>query len=193
MMQFLLSERALIFCEILIIVALVAALIVRAKKNRDMRERRRISNAKMRNVYLEERLKNPDIESGWAEQPIPFDVQYVDTADHPMKEAPKFQVEIEVHTGTTVQKYLFDLDHPVTIGKDRRNVLPLSDPMVAKKHCSVFCRKGAVYAKNHSVSQPIIIQRGKKRRAIQKQVVLLQSKDILTLGKTMLYLTLHEN
>ena len=60
MVQLLLSQNAITVYEILIIVILVIVFIRQNRKNRDFEERRNISNEKMRNVALEEKLKNPE-------------------------------------------------------------------------------------------------------------------------------------
>lgn len=192
-MQILLSEKAMAVYEILIILILAFALIRQIRKNRETRERRQISNAKLRNVKLEEMLKNPDIKSEWSKNPNPFDVQYVHAANNDMKAMPKHQIEIEVHTETSVQRYLFDLEREITIGRDESNVLPLNDKQAAKRNCAIYVKNQAVYAKNLNAATPICIQRGKKKQLIQNQMVKLQSKDILMVGKTALHISLYEN
>lgn len=193
MMQLLLSEKAIALYEVLVIFILIFILIRQSKKNKEIRERRQISNEKMRNAQLEEMLKNPDIKSEWSKQPNPFDVQYAHAANGEMSAMPKFQVEIEVHTETSVQRFLFDLDQEVTIGRDEKNVLPLNDKLVAKRNCTIFVKNKAVYVKNQSLANPVCIQRGKNKQLIQNQIVKLQSKDILTLGKTALHVSVYEN
>lgn len=192
-MQLLLSEKAIAVYEVLAILILIFIFIRQSKKNRETRERRQISNAKMRNMQLDEMLKNPDIRSEWSKHPNPFDVQYVHAANTEMNAMPKFQIEIEVHTETSVQRYLFDLEREVTIGQDEKNVLPVKDKLAAKRNCSIFVKNQAVYVKNLSASVPVCIQRGKKKQLIQNQIVKLQSRDILTLGKTALHISIYEN
>lgn len=193
MTQLLLSGKAITLYQILAIFILIFVLLRQMKKNKAIRERRQISNTKMRNSQLEEMLKNPDIKSEWSKHPNPFEVQYVHAANTEMDVMPGFQVEIEVHTETSVQRYLFDLNQEVTIGRDERNVLPLNDKLVAKRNCSIFMKNQAVYVKNQSNANPVCIQRGKNKQLIQNQIVKLQSKDILTLGKTALHISLYEN
>ena len=98
-------------------------------------------------------------------------------------------MEIEVHTETSVQRYLFDLDQPVTIGRDEKNSLPLNDSMAAKQNCTIFVKNQTVYVK----ASPVCIQRGKVKKQVENQMVKLQSKDILIIGKTALHISLYEN
>lgn len=191
-MQLLLSRNAIAVYEILIIIGLVFALIYLTKKNRESRERRQIRNEKMRNQQLEEILKNPDITGEHYAKPNPFDVQYLHAAREKRDAKPGVQAEIEVHTETSVQRFLFDLEQELTIGQDETNVLPLNDRQAAKKNCSVFVKNQEVYLKNLSTSHPVWIQRGRNRQLIQNQIVKLQSKDILTVGRTVLYISLYE-
>lgn len=193
MMQLLLSEKAVTLYEILVIAILIIVLFRQARKNKAARERRQISNVKKRNMQLEEMLKNPDIKSEWSKNPNPFEVQYVYAKNAEENVMPKFQAEIEVHTETSIQRYLFDLNQEITIGRDETNVLPLKDKMAAKRSCSIFLKNQAVYVKNHSASNPICIQRGKNRQLIQNQTVKLKSRDVITLGKTKLHILLYEN
>lgn len=193
MAELLLSGKAITLYEILVIAILIFILIRQVKKNKDIRERRDISNEKIRNAKLDEMLKNPDIKTDWPQQPNPFEVQYMQKAKAEFAVIPKFQVEIEVHTETSVQRYLFDLDQEITIGRDERNVLPLNDKQAAKRCCSIFVKNHAVYVKNLSFDNPVCIQRGKKKQLIQNQMVKIQSKDILTIGRTALHISLYEN
>lgn len=194
-MQILLSKNAIAIYEILIILLLVIILVRQSKKNKDMQERKRIRKEKLRNAQLEERLKNPeiDIEQGWPANPNPFDVQYVHSANIDTNAMPRFQVEIEVHTETSVQRYLFDLDQEITIGRDERSVLPLKDPTAARRGCSILMKNQVVYVKNESTVNAVCIQRGKNKKLIQNQMVKLQSRDILTIGKTALHVSIYEN
>lgn len=50
-----------------------------------------------------------------------------------------------------------------------------------------------MYVKNECYEKPICIQRGKKKQLIQNQIVKLQSRDILSIGKTTLHISLYEN
>jgi hypothetical protein len=188
-----LSEKAIALYEILIILLLLFILIRQVRKKKDMQKRRQISSVKMRNEQLEAMLKNPDKEAEKSRRSNPYDVQYVHTGNAEIHAMPKFQVEIEVHTETSVQRYLFDLDQEVTIGRDEKNVLSINDRMAARRNCTIFVKNQAVYVKNQSSASPICIQRGKNKQLIQNQMVKLQSKDILTIGKTTLHISLYEN
>lgn len=193
MTEILLSGKAVMLYEILLILVLLFMLIHQWRKNRDARERREIRNAKMRNVQLEEKLKNPDSVMDWSKTPNPFEVQYVQNAEKNVRSDSNFQIELEVHTETSVQRYLFDLDEEITIGKSEKNSLPLNDKAVAERNCSIFRKNQYVYVKNESYEKPICIQRGKKKQLIQNHIVKLQSKDILSIGKTTLHISLYEN
>lgn len=193
MAQILLSEKAVTLYEILILLILLFLLVRQIRENRNARERRRIGNQKKRNLQLEEMLKNPDISKGKSKQPAPFDVQYVHAEEQEMDAVPEFQVEIEVHTETSVRRFLFDLDQQITIGRDENNTLPLKDHLVAKKNCLIFRKNHAVYVKNLNAAVPVFIQRGNNRQLIQKQMIKLKSRDVLTLGKTELHIVLYEN
>ena len=193
MAEILLSGKAVMVYEILLILILLFVLVRQWKKNSDARERREIRNAKMRNVRLEGKLKNPDSVMDWSKTPNPFEVQYVQNAEKNVRSDPNFQIELEVHTETSVKRYLFDLDEAITIGKSERNSLPLNDRTVAERNCSIFRRKQFVYVKNECYEKPICIQRGKKKQLIQNQIVKLQSRDILSIGKTTLHISLYEN
>lgn len=193
MTEILLSGKAVMAYEILMILVLVFVLIHQWKKNSAARERREIRNAKMRNVQLEEKLKNPDSIMDWSKTPNPFEVQYVQNPEKNSRPDSNFQIELEVHTETSVQRYLFDLDEEITVGKSERNSLPLNDKSAADRSCSIFRKNRSVYVKNENYEKPICIQRGKKKQLIQNQIVKLQSKDILSIGKTTLHISLYEN
>ncbi len=191
-MQILLSEKAVTVYEILFILILIIILVVQHRKRKDALERRRISNKKRRNEQLEEMLKNPDIKPQSGNGPNPFDIQYMYETGDEIK-APAFQAEIEVHTATSVQRFLLDLDRPITVGRNENNILPLNDQTVADRCCSIFVKNQAVYVRNLSPSNPVFIQRGKKKLQIQNQIIKMQSKDIITCGKTVLHILLHQN
>lgn len=188
--QALLSKRAVTIYEILAILLLILVLIRQSRRNRQLRERREISNVKMRNVQLEKILKNPDIKKEQSKPPNPFDVQYKHNANNPV---PRFQIGIEVCTDISVQKYLFDLNQDLTIGRDPKNVLPLNDTMIARRSCVIFLKDQNVYLKDLGAKNPVCLNRGKKKQKIQKQMVKLQNKDVLTLGKVSLHITLYDN
>lgn len=188
--QVLLSGKAVTVYEVLIIVILAVVLIRQIKKKKQLEERRQISNVKMRNVELERILKNPDNEVSPSRPPNPFDVQYKHNANNPI---PRFQIGIEVHTDISVEKYLFDLKKELTIGRDKKNILPLGDKMIARKSCSIFLKDQNVYLRDFGGRNSVYLQRGKKRYRIQNQAVKLQNKDVLILGKTSLHISLYEN
>lgn len=192
-MQILLSERAITIYEVLFILVLIVVLVKQHKRKKDAMERRRISNVKKRNQQLEEMLKNPDIHQQGGKGPNPFDVQYMQESSSGNGKTPAFQAEIEVHTETSVQKFLLDLDQEVTIGRGEKNILPLSDQTAAERCCSIFVKKQAVYVRNLSPSEPVWIQRGKKKMEIRRQIVKMQSKDIITFGRTTLHVLLYQN
>lgn len=191
-MELLLSKQAVAVYEAVIALMLIFILVRQFKKNKEIRERRKISNQKMRNLHLEEMLKNPDIESDFSNQPNPFDVQYKADMDSGQRKLSKFQIELEVRTETSVKRYLFDLNREITIGRGENNTLPLGDKHAALKSCTIFMRKKAVYAKNPS-SFPILIRRGKNKQEIRKQMVKLQNGDVLIIGRTELSISLYEN
>lgn len=192
MAEVLLSKNAITVYEVLVILVLVVILVRQKKKNRELQERREITNAKIRNQKLEQKLKNPDSDMDWSKDPNPFEVQYMPEAEAHVKAASDLQIEIEVHTEMSVQRYLFDLNEEITIGRNAKNVLPLKDAMAAERSCTIFMKNRAVYVRNESVRNPVCIQRGKKKQFIQNQIVKLQSKDILTFGKTALHISIYE-
>ncbi len=189
--QLLLSQKAITFYEVLIILILAALLIRQMKKKRQLEERRQITNIKTRNAELEKILKNPDNTVQQVKPPNPFDVQYRHNANNPI---PRFQIGIEVHTEISVERYLFDLKQELTIGRDKKNKLPLgNDKLIAKKSCSIFLKDQNVYVRDSGSRNSVYLQRGKKNYRIQNQTVKLQNKDILILGKTSLHISLFEN
>lgn len=192
-MQILLSERAITVYEILLILILVVILVKQQKRKKDAMERRRISNAKKRNQQLDEMLKNPDIHPQGGKGPNPFDVQYMQESSSGSGAPSAFQAEIEVHTETSVQKFLLDLDQEITIGRDGKNILPLGDQTAAERCCSIFVRRQSVFVRNLSPAEPVWIQRGKKKMEIRNQIVKMQSKDIITFGRTALHVLLYQN
>lgn len=189
--ELLLSKRAVTVYELAAILILIWILIRQSKKKREMDERRQISNIKMRNVQLEKMLKNPYIKSTQSGRPNPYDVQYKEKSDKPL--AARCQVEIEVHSEISVQKYLFDLNQELSIGRDETNVLPLNDKLAARKSCVIFLKERAVCLKNLSSNHPVLLRRGKNWMRVEDQIVKLQSRDILTLGKTALHISIYEN
>lgn len=192
MAEILLSKSAITVYELLLILSLLIVLIWRRRKNRILQERRTINNRKMRNAQLEERLKNPNAKKEWSVTPNPYEIQYTPQLHAELQLKQGFQVEVEVHTQTSVQRFLFDLDQELTIGRDEKNVLPLQDNMVAQKNCSIRVKNGVVYVKNLSASNPVCIQRGKKKQVIQEQMVKLQNKDILFMGQTSLHIMIYQ-
>lgn len=189
----LLSKNAITIYELLVIFILILILVRQKKKSRELQERREITNAKARNLQLEQKLKNPDSDLDLGKDPNPFEVQYTPETGSHMRSASEIQIEIEVHTEMSVQRYLFDLDEEITVGRNGKNVLPLKDQTAAERSCSIFLKNRAVYVRNESSQNPICIQRGKQKQLIQKQIVKLQSKDILTIGKTTLHISLYES
>lgn len=117
MAEVLLSKNAITVYEVLVILVLVVILVRQKKKNRELQERREITNAKIRNQKLEQKLKNPDSDMDWSKDPNPFAVQYMPEAEAHVKAASDLQIEIEVHTEMSVQRYLFDLNEEITIGR----------------------------------------------------------------------------
>lgn len=193
MKELLLSEKAVGVCEIIIIVILIVILVRQIKRNREIRERQKIMNEKIRNTQLEEALKNQDAGSDWAGGPNPFEIQYVQKENIPVQMMPKFHIEIEARGENSVQRYLFDLEREVTIGWDEKNTLPIKDRTAARKNCVIYTRNQDVYVKNLSADKPVCIQRGKKKMVMQELAVKLHSRDILILGKTEFRISLYEN
>lgn len=188
--ELLLSKTAVTVYEIFIILILITLLIRQSKKNKDAQERRNISEAKMRNAKLEDRLRNPEMKGEVSRQSNPYDVQYIQNTES--RSISKFQVAIEVHTEISVQRHLFDLDREITIGRGENNDLVLNDKNVPLGGCSVLTRGQEVYVKNQSNSS-VKIQRGRRKMLIQNQVVKLQNKDVLTIGNTVLHISLYRN
>ncbi|MCD8103777.1 MAG: FHA domain-containing protein [Lachnospiraceae bacterium] len=193
MAELLLSKRALTVYEILVILALIVILIVQSKKKKAREERQKINERKNRNTQLEERLRNPGVRLEESKDPRPFDVQYKGEVDSQAASLPDIQIELEVCSRMSTRKYLFDLSRDVTIGKDERNVLPVSDPDAAPKNCTIFQKNGAAYVRNDCASDPVCVVRGKKRKEVMNQMVKLENKDILTFGKTELHISLYKN
>nr|WP_296042317.1 hypothetical protein [uncultured Blautia sp.] len=185
MTGFIFSQKAITLCEILVIILLIFILIWQSKRNKDIQERKNISNAKLRNAKLEEKLKNPESKEELHRQSSPFEIQYMQNAPDRTGAVSEFQVEIEVHTETSVQRHLFDLEHEVTIGQE-----PGNDP---RKGCSIMVKDHSIYVKCQNTSSPVYVQRGKRTHLVKNQMVKLQSKDILTVGKTDLLISLYEN
>lgn len=193
MVQLLLSQNAITVYEILIIVILVIVFIRQNRKNRDFEERRNISNEKMRNAALEEKLKNPESRMEMSRKSNPFEVQYTDNYSNNNETVPDFQVEIEVYTETSVQRHLFDLEREIFIGQDKNNDLVLNDVQAVKRGCSICMKDHAVYIKNRNSAPSVSIRRGKNHMVIQNQMVKLQTNDFLTVGKTEMHISIYEN
>lgn len=191
--QILLSRNAITFYEVLIILILVIVLIRATRKNKDLEERRSISNEKLRNATLENRLKNPESRVEISRQSSPFEVQYMNNHSNKNGIVPDFQVEIEVYTETSVQRHLFDLEKEIFIGQDKSNDLVIPDPHAVKRGCCICRKDHDVYLKNQNAVSSVSIRRGKKRLMIQNQMVKLQSNDVLTVGKTEMHISIYEN
>lgn len=191
--ELLLSGKAITVYELVIIAVLVVILIRQSKKSREIKRRKQISNVKMRNLQLDEMLKNPSVKTKQKKQPNPYDVQYLEADGHPGSGLAPMQVEILLHTGTSVKKYLFDLNREIRIGRASDNDLPISDGRVSRKNCSIFERGGTVYVKCREGAAPVSIRRGKNSQTIQNQMAELQSKDVLVIGQTELQIFLYEN
>ncbi len=193
MAGFIFSQKTVTLCEVLVIILLIFILIRQSKRNKDIQERKNISNAKLRNAQLEEKLKNPESKEELHRQSSPFEVQYMQNAPDRTGAVPEFQVEIEVHTETSVQRHLFDLEHEVTIGQEPGNDLVINDKNATRKGCSIMVKDHSIYVKCQNTSSPVYVQRGKRTHLVKNQMVKLQSKDILTVGKTDLLISLYEN
>lgn len=193
MTGFIFSQKAITLCEILVIILLIFILIWQSKRNKDIQERKNISNAKLRNAKLEEKLKNPESKEELHRQSSPFEIQYMQNAPDRTGAVSEFQVEIEVHTETSVQRHLFDLEHEVTIGQEPGNDLVINDKNATRKGCSIMVKDHSIYVKCQNTSSPVYVQRGKRTHLVKNQMVKLQSKDILTVGKTDLLISLYEN
>lgn len=191
--QLLLSKNAVTFYEILIILILVSILIHQTRKNKDLEERKNISNEKLRNATLEDKLKNPESRVEISRQSSPFEVQYTNSHSNKNGIVPDFQVEVEVYTETSVQRHLFDLEKEIFIGQDKSNDLVLSDPYAVRRGCCICRKDHAAYLKNQNSASSVSIRRGKKRLMVQNQMVKLQSNDILTIGKTDMHISIYEN
>lgn len=193
MAGFIFSQKTVTLCEVLVIILLIFILIWQSKRNKDIQERKNISNAKLRNAQLEEKLKNPENKEELHRQSSPFEVQYMQNAPDRTGAVPEFQVEIEVHTETSVQRYLFDLEQEVTIGREPVNDLVINDISATQNGCGILVKNHSVYVKCQNTSTPVYIRRGRRTHLVKDQMVKLQSKDILTIGKTDLRISLYEN
>lgn len=193
MKEVLLSRNAILIYEVLVIIILIAVLIVQKRKGRKIVERKKIADKKTRNSQLEEQLKNPDSEIDWRKTPNPFEVQYTLNQDGGRKSKSEIQIEIEVYTEMSVQHYLFDLNEKITIGGSEKNALPLNDQTIAERSCSIVAKNKSVYIKNENENALIYIQRGKNSIQIKNQIIKLQDKDNLQIGKTTLHISLYEN
>jgi hypothetical protein len=193
MLELFISEKAIALYEILVILLLLFIRIRQFRRKREIEERSQISNRKRRNVQLDEMLKNPDAQVEWSGRSSPYEVEYVHANKAKSSVLPKFQIEIEVHAETSVQRYLFDLNQEVTIGRDEKNVLPINEKQMAKQCCTVYVKDQAVYIKKDNAATPVSIRRGKKKHLLQNSPVKLQSKDVLSIGTTDLNIMLYEN
>lgn len=191
MVQLLLSKTAVTAYEILVILILLVILLRQRKQKKAVQERRNVSDAKMRNARLEEKLKNPNMISVQSRQSNPYDVQYVQNAEK--GSTSQLQIAIEVYTETSVQRHLFDLDREITIGQANGNDLVLNDSAAPMDGCCVLAREHAVYVTNKNQDIPIQIKRGKKKMALRNQMVKLQNKDSLVIGCTDMVISIYRN
>lgn len=192
-MELLLSEKAVTLYEVLLIVILAALLIRQTKKKSDIRKMREAASKKTRNAELEEMLRNRDTGSGSNSRVQPYDVQYKPSLDTEAGKNSGKQVQIEVHTETSVQKYLFDLKKEIAIGRSGDNDLVLADRAVSGHQCSVYRKDSFVYVRCPASTNPVYIRRGSNKQQLQNQIVKLQNRDILTVGNTDLHILLFEN
>lgn len=192
-MGLLLSKNAVTLYELLVILILVIVIVCQTRKRKDLEERRNISNEKLRNATLEDRLKNPESRVEIPRQSSPFEVQYTNDLSNKNGIVPEIQVEIEVYTETSVQRHLFDLEKEVFIGQDKSNDLVLTDPSAVKRGCAICMKDHAVYIKNQNSAPSVSVRRGKKRLMVQNQMVKLQNNDVLTVGKTEMHISIYEN
>lgn len=193
MIEFFLSKNVIIVYEIIIVLILFFILFYQMKKNKKFQERKRINEEKMRYIRLDEKLKNPDMKSDWANYANPFEIQYSQQLNSNMQEMPKYQIEIEVRSKSSIRKYLFDLDKEITIGGNPSSVLFLNDNSISNANCSIFLKNQMVYLKHYDITFSIRIQRGKRKKIINNQMLQLQNKDILTIGENVLYISIYKN
>lgn len=193
MAEILLSKYAVAACELLAIAVLLFILIRQAGERKAARERREVRRRKKRNADLDRMLKNPEIKREEAGEPAPFEVKYREGMTSISSPLPGFQLEVEVHTQTSARRYLFDLEREVTIGRDKDNVLPIEDPLLAGKCCTIFLKNRSVYIRNRSKARPLTVERGSKKQPVTNRLVKLMSRDVVRAGSTAIHISIYEN
>ncbi|MDO4634032.1 MAG: FHA domain-containing protein [Eubacteriales bacterium] len=179
--------------EILLIALMIFLLVRQSKKKTRFEERKAASTKKMRNAQLDELLRNPESAREVSGQASPFDIRYREQIRTEQGVLPKLQMEVEVRTDTSIQRYLYDLSRPVAIGRNEKNDLALKDNQVPDYSCTVFVQKDSIMLRSQSMDVPILIVRGKNRQKLKNQLVKLQNKDILVIGRTTLCLSFYQN
>ncbi len=187
------QQIILAIAEVAVIVLLIVILIRRRRKKGEAEERRQISNVKDRNSQLEEQLRNPELEKSLVKDLNPYEVQYSNAQENHPENRSKVQLELEVHTNTSVKKYLFDLTREISIGRSDSNLLTVPDMSMAECNALIYVKNHGIYAGNPSPERPFVIRRGKKQQKVDRVAVQVQHKDILMIGNTAVHILLYEN
>lgn len=182
------SGKAILLYEVIILGALIIYLVNRSNKNKAEQERRNVKLAQERSEKLDELLKNPEWEGNGNNYSDPYEVKYLDHFGAESLNHGK-QIEIAVHSKTSIKKYVFDTSKPITIGRSKENLLWIEDRTVTRKHCIIYPEGKILYVKDLNATNHTNLIRGSRKKILGDNPAVIKDKDILEIGAVTLTLT----
>ncbi len=192
-MTVLLSDKAILGYEILILIGLVITVFCLRHKNKKAKEMLSLQKDRIREENLDTSLKNSKYEKQLNNEVAnnAYDVVYhEEKAPACETEKDYISVQIEEKSALVTKKYMIHVYDQVEIGKDDTNKIILNDAGITEHQLMLIRSERSLFLKNLDTSVPVTLYHQKKSYTLAQEAVLICAKDKINVGNTTLHFTI---
>lgn len=194
MVDFLLSDLAIVIYEGVLVLFLIINTLRLRKKNKKTAELVSLQLNRIREENLDASLKNNMYISN-KNQAVnannPYDVTYHQEENNVYDDTrERISIQVEEKGILSTKRYVVHVFDAISIGSSDDNTIVLNDLTVARHHVQLMRVANALYIKNMDMNGEVKITRGKRTQVLEMEPVHMESNDVIMVGNTSLKITI---
>lgn len=194
MVDFLLSDLAIVIYEGVLVLFLIINTLRLRKKNKKTAELVSLQLNRIREENLDASLKNNMYISN-KNQAVnannPYDVTYHQEENNVYDDTrERISIQVEEKGILSTKRYVVHVFDAISIGSSDDNTIVLNDLTVARHHVQLMRVANALYIKNLDMNGEVKISRGKRTQVLEMEPVYMESNDVIMVGNTSLKITI---
>lgn len=177
-------------CIVTALVVVVLAVLLKRYNSR-RRTLKDLAEDKLRDEALNSAIENKAVYQGKishaGNSQKPIEVNYSENLARGGKVGGMLQI-VE-HSGISVKKYVLDPSVPITVGREKDNVICINERTLSGRHCEIFAYQKGIYVRDLGSSNHTVIVRERESAYADGNGVRIKTGDRIQMGNVFLDIT----